>query len=921
MTSVLRPRFALLFPLAVLSLALAAIPARAQSCFATRDNGATVSASADAWALQNVAISAAAGDTIKVAGTCTGVQAVGGTTQTVRTGVPLTIAGGYAPSFAPAGWAAAPDPVAHPTVLDAATGGRVVYATAALTLRDLTVRNGRSTILNENGGGIYATTDLTLQGVTVEGNQVSNTSGVTGGGGIFTAGGTLTVAASVLRQNASSNFGGGFLAFSTLVMTDSQVVDNTSGNSAGGGLAVSPATITGSLFSGNVAGGGSGALYANSGGSISRSRFIANRGNGGGGGAIYIQTATATIADSLFSRNQSSNPGTAISIATLGTVAITRTTIRDGMAGPVLPAIDADGNGAVTVTNTIVADAGEAIHTRGTTIVTEHHNLYFGNGADRVGAAGTFLDGTGTVTGADPLFTSPATDDLTLQVASPAIDAGDPGFASPGTDLAGNPRVFNARVDIGAYETARFTVTPGAGANGTITPAVPQYLAPNATAAFTVTPDPGYSASVGGTCGGTLAGNTYTTNAVTADCTVAATFALNTYTVTPSASANGTIAPATPQVVGHGSTAVFTVTPDAGYSVSVGGTCGGTLAGSTYTTNPITAACTVVATFSQNTYAVTPSAGANGTISPATPQTIAHGGTATFTVTPNAGYTASVGGTCGGTLAGSTYTTNAVTAACTVVASFTQNTYTVTPSAGPNGTIAPATPQTIAHGGSLAFTVTPGIGYAATVGGTCGGTLAGNTYTTNPVTANCTVAATFVASPVNSYTAPSATGTGPITATFTGGGPACTYTVSRYIPVTGHPASPPAGTAPPGVAFPHGLFDFTAGGCAPGATISMTITYPALLPPGTAYWKYGPTPGNTTPHWYVLPATVSGATATFTITDGGLGDDDLAANGTIVDQGGPGAGAGAVAVPTLSEWAMLLLASLVLVAGMRARRR
>jgi hypothetical protein len=31
--------------------------------------------------------------------------------------------------------------------------------------------------------------------------------------------------------------------------------------------------------------------------------------------------------------------------------------------------------------------------------------------------------------------------------------------------------------------------------------------------------------------------------------------------------------------------------------------------------------------------------------------------------------------------------------------------------------------------------------------------------------------------------------------------------------------------------------------------------------------------------YYVLPAT---------ITDGGLGDDDLAANGTIVDQGGPG---------------------------------
>jgi hypothetical protein len=38
----------------------------------------------------------------------------------------------------------------------------------------------------------------------------------------------------------------------------------------------------------------------------------------------------------------------------------------------------------------------------------------------------------------------------------------------------------------------------------------------------------------------------------------------------------------------------------------------------------------------------------------------------------------------------------------------------------------------------------------------------------------------------------------------------------------------------------------------------------------------------------VLPATIVGNTATFTITDGGIGDDDLVANGTVVDQGGPG---------------------------------
>ena len=174
-----------------------------------------------------------------------------------------------------------------------------------------------------------------------------------------------------------------------------------------------------------------------------------------------------------------------------------------------------------------------------------------------------------------------------------------------------------------------------------------------------------------------------------------------------------------------------------------------------------------------------------------------------------------------------------------------------------------------------------------------------------------------------SYTAPSAIGTGNITASFTGGGAGCGYTAAQFIPLTGHAASPPSGSAPAGVSFPQGLFDFTTGGCTAGSTITLTITYPQALPAGTQYWKYGPTPGNAVPHWYVLPATIAGNTATFSITDGGLGDDDLAANGTIVDQGGPGVpgGGGAASIPTLSEWGLILLAGMLGVFGMVGVRR
>ncbi|MBI4648904.1 MAG: T9SS type A sorting domain-containing protein, partial [Bacteroidia bacterium] len=66
---------------------------------------------------------------------------------------------------------------------------------------------------------------------------------------------------------------------------------------------------------------------------------------------------------------------------------------------------------------------------------------------------------------ADPLFVAPSAGsgtgydgvsaDWSLQAGSPCIDAGTPdttGLNLPATDIAGNPRIINGRIDIGAYE-------------------------------------------------------------------------------------------------------------------------------------------------------------------------------------------------------------------------------------------------------------------------------------------------------------------------------------------------------------------------------------------------------------------------------------------------------------------------------------
>ncbi len=298
-----------------------------------------------------------------------------------------------------------------------------------------------------------------------------------------------------------------------------------------------------------------------------------------------------------------------------------------------------------------------------------------------------------------------------------------------------------------------YTVSATAGTNGSITPSVTT-IDEGDTASFTITADSGYSIGTVSGCDGTLAGNTYTTGAITADCTVNASFVINSYAVSATAGNGGSIDPASADI-DHGATASFTITPDAGYSIAAVSGCNGTLAGNTYTTGAITAACTVNASFGANSYTVSATAGNGGSIDPASTD-VAFGGSTSFTVTPDTGYAIADVSGCNGTLAGNTYTTGPITAACTVNASFSANSYTVSATAGNGGSIDPASTD-VAFGGSTNFTVTPDTGYAIADVSGCGGTLDGNTYTTGAITAACVVNASFA---INTYTVSGVAGAG-----------------------------------------------------------------------------------------------------------------------------------------------------------------
>jgi len=141
-------------------------------------------------------------------------------------------------------------------------------------------------------------------------------------------------------------------------------------------------------------------------------------------------------------------------------------------------------------------------------------------------------------------------------------------------------------------------------------------------------------------------------------------------------------------------------------------------------------------------------------------------------------------------------------------------------------------------------------------------------------------------------------------------------------------AATPTATPPAGVTFPNGILDLqlsTTGTAGTDATV--VVQYTTAVPAGAVYMKYGKTAANQTDHWYQLDASRAvfasdRMSVTLTLTDGGAGDHDLLANGTIVDPGGPALVPAPTAVPTLSEWAMIFLASLMgLFAFARIRRQ
>jgi len=267
------------------------------------------------------------------------------------------------------------------------------------------------------------------------------------------------------------------------------------------------------------------------------------------------------------------------------------------------------------------------------------------------------------------------------------------------------------------FKLIPFTVTASAGTNGRVSPTPPQTVDYGGSCTFTALPNAGYAPDSwyvdGSATPAQVGGVTFKFTNVTANHTLKVTFG-KAVVITPSAGTNGSISPNTAQSIASGQNITFTAVPNTGYAVSTWAVDNLTkqTGGLQLTLSRVTVNHTVKVTFG-TAVTVTPSAGPHGGINPNTPQTVASGQSLTFSASSDLGYTVDkwfVDGTAKQT-GGSTYTSTNITAAHTVTVAFKQLTFTLSPSAAPNGGISPRTVQTVSYGGSQTFTATANTGY------------------------------------------------------------------------------------------------------------------------------------------------------------------------------------------------------------------
>jgi predicted outer membrane repeat protein len=319
--------------------------------------------------------------------------------------------------------------------------------------------NESSHLHNDSGGGLLISSwgaIIQITNCTFTGN-----SALFSGGGIYTHQGDLILTNCTFTRNlAGSSGGAGIYNYnSSLSLTNCTFIENSTRYGEGGGIyneMSGPSLVNCTFIENSARRGGGISNNDDSYITLTKCKFIRNSASDQGGGIYNFisKRSNPTIRNCLFTGNHSGFRGGGI-YNYWGEPVLTNCTFAGNWAGEgnALYCKSDQERNTVTLTNCILWDFGTEIETwnNGLSIINvSYSNIrggWFGEG--NIDEDPLFVDMLGP-----DYMTGTEDDNLRLFPLSPCVDSGDPNYVpEPNeTDLNGNRRIINGRIDMGAYE-------------------------------------------------------------------------------------------------------------------------------------------------------------------------------------------------------------------------------------------------------------------------------------------------------------------------------------------------------------------------------------------------------------------------------------------------------------------------------------
>ena len=367
----------------------------------------------------------------------------------------LTITGGWNDSFT------ARDTDNTLTTIDGNAAGRVIdiqISGGLLTIEGFTIENGGN---NTYGSGLNIETQNAAQ-VTINNNRIQNNTSsgqyTIVGGGIY----------AYVQDNTQLSITGNLISYNSVVSTEGScwgaginlnsydnAVFNVTGNVIEGNSATAFGWHEGVGFRLNTSSSGSSDFTGNT--------VRNNEANGTGykqgiAGRIGITSTGGTITARrnlcIDNRNNGGGSSVDLELYTHGTATLLFTdSVVAGASGDGIRFNPSDSS-TLRLTNLTIADnGGTGLYKYPVSGTASLYNTIIYNNTTNTNSL-TGLDTGNNLIGVDPMFVNSAGREYRLMHGSPAINTGanSPPGGLGSLDLAGNPRISNGTVDIGAYE-------------------------------------------------------------------------------------------------------------------------------------------------------------------------------------------------------------------------------------------------------------------------------------------------------------------------------------------------------------------------------------------------------------------------------------------------------------------------------------